>query len=190
MAALRGTGWLRRKPMEITPALRATRFSQLKPGELFIFPNDSSSVVALVAADPSRDGDLCAIPLGPALPPELIGRIANLPGHTGVLSYGTEFIVQLPSHADGWPLQVPPPDKACFVLSEQGLYLRANFYPEPPGFQACFVDMKDGKILTPSERIRAEFLTPRNICGFAAEWALLTRESKARVILSYPAQKV
>jgi hypothetical protein len=175
--------------MEMTPALRATRFSQLKPGELFIFPHDSSSVVALAAADPSRDGDLCAIPLGPALPPELIARIANLAGHTGVVSYGPEFVVQLPSRPDGWPVQVPPPDKACFVLSEQGLYLRANFYPEPPGFQACFVDMKDGKILTSSEMIRPEFLTPRNICGFAAEWALLTREAEARVILSCPAQR-
>ena len=37
--------------MEMTPNLRATRFSQLKPGELFLFPDDSVYAVVLAAAD-------------------------------------------------------------------------------------------------------------------------------------------
>jgi hypothetical protein len=35
----------------MTPNLRATRFSQLKPGELFLFTDDSVYAVALAAAD-------------------------------------------------------------------------------------------------------------------------------------------
>ena len=50
--------------MEINPALRATRCSQLKPGELFIFLNGSASAVPLAAADPTRDGDMVINPLG------------------------------------------------------------------------------------------------------------------------------
>ena len=54
--------------MDITPVLTTTRFSQLKPGELFIFPNDTASAVALAVADPARDGDMVMIPLGPGTP--------------------------------------------------------------------------------------------------------------------------
>jgi hypothetical protein len=53
--------------MEITsPTLRATRFSQLKPGELFMFALKSASAVALAAADPTKDGDMVMAPLSHA----------------------------------------------------------------------------------------------------------------------------
>src|ERR1700736_1566371 len=103
MAALHVTSWLRTKTMEITPALKATRFSQLKPGELFMFANKSSSAVALVAADPTRDGDMIMIPLGPELPRENIARIFDS-RQMDVLSFGTDYDVRLPADPRGWSI--------------------------------------------------------------------------------------
>jgi hypothetical protein len=74
--------------MEITPTLRASRFSQLKPGELFIFANKSASAVGLATADPTRDGDMVMIPLGPGLPREMVARILDSQ-QMDVLSFGT-----------------------------------------------------------------------------------------------------
>ena len=67
--------------------------------------------------------------------------------------------------------------------------MTANFLPVPPSFKACYIDMKDGKILASAQKIGAEFLTPRGISGYAVEWALLTKEVEPRVILSYPDRK-
>jgi hypothetical protein len=169
--------------MDITPPLKATRFSQLKPGELFIYPDATASAVALAAADPARDGDMVMIPLGPVVPREMVARIME-PRHMDVLSFGTEYEVRLPADPAGWSVDVPPAAKPCFVLSAQGLYLRANFHPDPASFKACYVDMKDGRILASERRINCEFLIPRGISGFATEWTLLTKESEPRAILS------
>lgn len=178
--------------MEITPALRATRFSQLKAGELFIFPNGPASAVALAAADPTRDGDMVMIPLGPGLRPEMVARIME-PQHSDVLSFGTDYEVRLPAAPRGWSIEMPPAEKPCFILtagpSDQKLFLRANFSPDAE-FRPCYIDMKEGRILASASQLRPAFLIPPNIFGYAVEWALLTRESKPRVILSYPAQKV
>ncbi len=169
--------------MDITPVLTTTRFSQLKPGELFIFPNDTASAVALAVADPTRDGDMVMIPLGPALPREMVARIAD-PPRMDVLSFGTDYEVRLPAGPAGWSVDVPPAEPPCFVLFAQGLYLRANFDPNPAGFKACYVGMKDGRILASGKRIDSAFVTPRGISGYAAKWALLTKEREPRVILS------
>jgi hypothetical protein len=105
--------------VNITPVLTATRFSQLKPGELFIFPDDAASRVALAAADPARDGDMVMIPLGPGLSREKVARIAY-PRQMDVLSFGTDYEIRLPAEAGGWSVDVPPAEKVCFVLSAQG----------------------------------------------------------------------
>ena len=179
--------------MEITPTLRATRFAQLKAGELFIFSNNSASAVALAVADPAQDGDMGMIPLGPALAPEMAARIVGAPGHMAVVSFGGEYIVQLPSHAGGWSAEVPPPQKPCFVLSSQGLdpspqkiYLRTNFAPPGGGFRPCYVDIKDGRILASG----SQYVMPPGISGYAIEWALLTKEVEPRVIVSFGPEKV
>lgn len=77
----------------MTPNLRATRFSQLKPGELFLFPDDSVYAVALAAADPV-EGEMVMIPLGPAR--EKAGRLAN-PVQMSVLSLGNDYELRLPA---------------------------------------------------------------------------------------------
>ena len=123
------------------------------------------------------------IPLGLAVPREMVARI-EAPRQMDVLSFGTDYEVRLPADPAGWSVDVPPAEKVCFVLSAQGLYLRANFSPNPAGFKACYVDMKDGRILASANRIDSAFLIPRNIAGYATEWALLTKETEPRTILS------
>jgi hypothetical protein len=169
--------------VNITPVLTATRFSQLKPGELFIFASETASAVALTVADPTSDGDVFMVPLGPAAPREMVARIVA-PRQMDVLSFGTDYEVRLPADPAGWSVDVPPAEKLCFVLCAQGLYLRANFDPNPAGFKACYVDMKDGRILASADRIDSAFLIPRGISGYAIEWTLLTKESEPRAILA------
>ena len=84
--------------MEITPALRATRCSQLKPGELFIFPNGAASAVALAAADPTRDGDMVIISLG-------------MPD--SATSVWPPDSSRIPDHQSGATARMPSPEDVC-----------------------------------------------------------------------------
>jgi hypothetical protein len=162
-----------------------------------MFANNSASAVALAAADPTRDGDMVMILLGAAVDAEMVACIADAPGHMPVVSFGVEYIVQLPSHAGGWAAEVPPPGTPCIVISSQGsepsqqkLYLRVNFAPPGAGFKACYFDVKDGRILASPSQLHLGYQTPTGICGYAVEWALLTKESEPRVILSYRTAEV
>jgi hypothetical protein len=130
--------------------------------------------------------------LGATVDAEMVARIVYAPGHMPVVSFGVEDIVQLPSDAGGWAAEVPSPEKPCLVVSAQGLepsqqklYLRANFAPPGAGFKACYFDVKDGRILASPSELHRGYRTPKGISGYAVEWALLTKESEPRVILSY-----
>jgi hypothetical protein len=176
--------------MEMTPNFKATRFSQLKAGELFLFPDDSGFGVALAAADPVEE-DMVMIPLGPA--PEKAGRLTRGP-QENVLSFGNDYQLRLPCHPAGWAVDAPPADRLCFVLSSHGpepsgqtLYLRATFGPTQPGLRFCYVDVKTGRILAFTNRWPPQYVPLGGICGYAVQWSLLTNETKPRVILSYPA---
>ena len=176
--------------MEMTPNLRATRFSQLKPGELFLFPDDSVYAVALAAADPV-EGEMVMIPLGPAR--ERAGRLSN-PVQMSVLSLGNDYELRLPAQPAGWSSEAPAADRLCCILSLYGPepvgktpYLRATFGAPQAEFKFCYVDVRNGQILTSREQRPSPYITPGGISGYAVEWSLLTRETKPRVILSYPA---
>jgi hypothetical protein len=54
--------------MEITPKLTVTRFAQLDPGDLFIVPNGDEALVAIVAEDPTQNGEKLMLTLGPNIP--------------------------------------------------------------------------------------------------------------------------
>jgi len=174
----------------MTPNFKATRFSQLKAGDLFLFPDQSGFAVALAAADPV-EGEIVMITLGPA--PEKAGRLTTGP-QENVLSLGNDYELRLPSHPAGWSVEAPPADRLCFVLSSHGPepsgqtpYLRAMFGATQTGFRFCYLDVKTGRILAFASQWPSPYVTPGGICGFAVEWSLLTKETKPRVILSYPA---
>lgn len=175
--------------MEITPNFRATRFSQLRPGELFLFRDGSAFAIALTAMDAVEE-ERVMIPLGPAQ--EKAGRLIQ-GSQENLLSLGTEYELRLPCHPSGWSAKAPPPDRLCFLLSAhagqpsgQSVYLRAMFGAPEAGFRFCYVDIKTGGILTISDAQPSPYVTPGGICGYAIEWSLLTKETEPRVILSYP----
>jgi hypothetical protein len=81
------------------PNFRATRFAQLKPGELFLVSIDSRYEVARAAADP-YEGDRVAVLLGPGR--ERAGHIAG--GiQANVLSLGSEYELRLPTAPSAGP---------------------------------------------------------------------------------------
>jgi hypothetical protein len=174
--------------MDVAPDFRATRFSQLKPGELFLVSIDSRYEVALAAADP-YEGDMVPVLLGPGR--DRAGRIPR--GiQANVLSLGTEYELRLPAAPSGWSADEPVTDQLCFALgaygregSEQTLFLRAMFDVPPHGHLRCYVDVRSGQILADREQ-RAPYIAPNGICSYAIEWSLFTKEKKPRLILRYP----
>lgn len=73
------------------------------------------------------------IPLGPGLRPEMAARILD-PQQMDVLSFGTDYEVQLPAHAGGWFNRSSAGGHALLRPSARGpsdqrLFLRANFSP-------------------------------------------------------------
>lgn len=172
--------------MEITPNFAAKRFSQLKPGELFLLPVDSRYAVALAAADPYEE-NMVAVLLGPGR--ETAGLITGQV-HANVLSIGTEYELRLPAAPSGWSANEP--EGVCFALStsgreasEQALFLKASFVVSPQNVLRCYIDIRSGQILVDRER-RAPYIAPTGSCGYAVEWSLFTKESKPRLILSCP----
>ncbi len=167
--------------MEIITAPVATRFAQLKPGELFIFPHHAGSCVALAVGDPTDVGVTLALPLGPTLPPGMAQPTLVAPESMTVISFGTDYVLRLPCVASGWVLAEPSPDISSILLADGDTYLRANFAARSHGFRPCYIDIKRGEIQ--ADQARREYTIPNGIKAFAIEWEILTIERKARVIL-------
>jgi hypothetical protein len=173
---------LLRIDMDITPKLKVDRFAQLASGDLFIFTHENGSCVALKVEDPANDGDKLILPLGPTFPAKIICPTLVGPQSMTVISFERDYILQLPPQASGWLTNEPSPDKHCLVVTDNGIYIRANWSRPDEPFRACYVDIKSGSIRANASQYAKPVGTP----AYAIEWALLTNEKDPRAILSYP----
>jgi hypothetical protein len=171
--------------MPIEPKLTITRFAQLAAGDLFIFEHPHGSCVALVASDPTQNGEKLVLSLGPSLPAGAIGPTLYGGVRATTVSFGKEFILRLPSRASGWCEREPPPETPSILVMGGAAYVRANRVPNPQ-FQPCYVNVETGVIFTRGQGLVEEFVRPPGSALFAVEWQLVTTESEARMILAYP----
>lgn len=173
--------------MRTTPNLKATRFAQLDPGDLFLYCSDAGFSVAMAVLEPI-DGDKLVLSLGPIFPANLPGPSVQSPGPVrDVLSYGKEYVLMLPCEPQGWTSTEPPPDKHSIVIGAQGVYIRANFALSGMPFHPCYVGLPEGKIITSnSGGIRPQFTKPGGALTHALNWKIVTTEPDPRSILSYP----
>jgi hypothetical protein len=174
--------------MEITPALRATRFSQLKPGELFLYSHENGVPVAIAPTNPVQFGDLSIVTLGPKFPPTIDGPTIhspqNSPGHSSVLlSYGSDYVLRLPVRSQAWSSITPPAHLPCVAVAQEEVCIRTNAGPPGQEFRPCYVAPKEGKILGSGD-VRKYFELRDPI--FALEWEIVTAEEKTRTILGCP----
>jgi hypothetical protein len=112
----------------VTPKLKATRFAGLQPDELFSIREHNRRLVRrlVVVDDQSGDANMLALPLGPTSPTLSGPRLFQLMQST-VVSFDTEFVLQLPTTPDGWKYHSPPADFLCLLLViEEKLYFRAR----------------------------------------------------------------
>lgn len=167
-----------------TPPVAITRFTQLKPGELFLSQQGDASYVALAVA--GADGDPLMVPLGPGFPdrsdgPSLIGSAG-----ADVISFGKEYLLRLPARPEGWRFTAPDAGTHCIAVTEEGAFIRANFVAKP-NFKPCYVGFETGRIVTAGQGRGSAYIEPHGPKAFAIEWELVTREEKPRRILGYPA---
>lgn len=173
--------------MQTTPPLRATRFAQLSPGDLFILQSCEASCVALVVEDDTQsEPQRLALPIGPTLPRYLTYPIPMPDLGVTVTSFGPDFCLQWPTEPDAWSEEEPPIAVTAMALADHGPFLRCNFSNLPNHFQACFVDLTTGKICSEGKGASGRYIRPPGTRAYATRWAFLTLERRPRTILSYP----
>jgi hypothetical protein len=150
--------------MEIQPDLKAARFAQLEPGELFLYPFDTGLSFALKVIDPSARGDSFVLSLGPTFSPD--GHQPRLLAESAAttVSFGKNFIFRFSEKSDGWFVAEPGYEFYCAALVENEVYLRANGHPYPGRYVKCWVKLNGGII-------RWDGLP--GIAAFAVGWDIL-----------------
>lgn len=173
--------------MEVLSKPKVVRFAQTQPGDLFMYAFGAGLFVAMTVTDPANDGDRAIVVLGPELPQGMAHPSLVTPSATTVVSFGKDYKLRLPCHAGGWMTKEPPDDVNCIVVTDEGgIFFRANFGGLEE-FRACYIDMEKGEIKT--DKSARSYIGPSRLCAFAVEWELLTVETEARPILSYPHQQ-
>ena len=168
--------------MQATPKLQATRFAQLKAGELFIYEMGRTRHVALAVRNSAQD-EMLVLPLGPTLPAFMTyPTLFNDPGMT-VVSFGKDFALRWPVAPDAWTSEAPTPEVTAMALNKDGAFLRCNFSPRPADFQACFIDLATGQVVVNQPGHAARFVKPPGILAYATSWSFTTFEDPRRVIL-------
>lgn len=170
--------------MLIDPKVTVTRFAQLQPGDLFIYPSANDGFVALKVKAP--DGDMMFVPMGPRFPDGLAyPRLLDEPRGI-VISFGKGYTLHLPTRPESWRSEEPSPETHCIVVADDGLHVRANFIPPSEGYKPCYIALQTGTIVTAVSGRMQPYVAPRGHMSFALEWELVTQEPEPRRILAYP----
>jgi len=170
--------------MVITPSLKSTQFSELKPGDLFFLHRTPGSHAALAVHDPKTNAkDKMLILPGPRS--STAPKVPTLMGasqQTRVVSFAKDYKLRLPCDPSAWLFTEPPAECACLVLAEDKLYIRARLDLGGSLIQ-CYIGVEDGVLLGKgSER----FAQPSGDCTYTLDWAFLTTEEDARRVLFSP----
>jgi hypothetical protein len=165
--------------MEIIPPVRATRFEQLEPGDLFIFMDRQHAFFALKTQQPPTGDRSTMVLLGPTF----IGDVAEsflVPWQPAtVLSLGKAFSILPSLDTVSWSPTGPNRTPVCLAVVGEDVYICTNGGPSPQHYIPCFVDIKTGAII--------ERHLP-GIPAFTNTWeiAVLHANHPPQSILKYP----
>jgi len=176
----------------LTPAsLKVARLATLESGELFLFAHHSStgdtSCVGLVADYRDADPQKLFLLLGPQFPGHITGPhlITSIPATT--ISFGKNFAIRLPVDPDSWTETEPSHDCNCLLMTDGGVYFRANGNPIPgQGFTSCFVNADGGIVEVIPSLPPGRYARPPGTPAYAVKWEIVTTEPEPRTILRYP----
>lgn len=171
--------------MHSQPKVKISRIAQLEVGDLFIYPHDCGSCLALSAIDPAMDNDKAMVLLGPVFPRGVVSPSLVTPAQATVISFGKEYCLRLPTQPGGWVATEPSHHQLCLAVTEQATYFRVNFAGQNmPEFHPCYVNIATGLIEASHDGMR--YMAPRGIAAYAIAWEIVTTEEKPRIILACP----
>jgi hypothetical protein len=166
--------------LNIEPKLQITRFKQLSPGALFIFHQKKQAIVGLkVVVD---GGDELVLPLGPEdIPGHGPARLIQPNGMT-VISFGKDYVLRLPTDAEGWSAEMPDGNTIAVVIEGGKAFFRANNSRITDKFDPCYVSISDGKL---------QFGGLSQTLGIAIRWEFAVKDSTGEfmTVLQYPPLK-
>jgi hypothetical protein len=152
------------------PKVRIDRFTQLDPGDVFVYLDDEAN------------GEQLILPLGPTYPPGTGGPRLVMPEGFTVISYGKDYILRLPSATDAWSQRAPADDVVCIAVTSDETFFRGNCSPLGE-FVTCFVRASDGRVLYQ----RMPSIMP-SIMAYALKWEIAAKESGQfeQVLVKHP----
>jgi hypothetical protein len=162
--------------MEIIPPVRAVRYEQLEPGELFLFVEHGT--YALKARQKSPDVRNEMVLLGPNFMdgggPYLLGWQAIT-----VLSFGKDLTILLSDNPSAWSGSPMNRSQVWLAVGEEKKFICANGGSSPTHYVPCLVDIETGEIL---ERQSSGHVLYTNVW----EIAVLSSSHPPRTILKLP----
>jgi hypothetical protein len=170
--------------MTAEPHLRICRFSQLSPGDLFVYVHDNGSCIALKVVDPTANDEPLLLPFGPQLPSGLDRSNLLSQQSTDVISFGKAYVLKLPARAEGWSRSEPDQETLCILATDESYFIRANSAGQRGEFRPCYVDLMTGRIHAKDNGWQGEFIRPRGASAVAVEWELMTTEPEPRLIFA------
>jgi hypothetical protein len=157
------------------------RFEQLEPGDLFVFSEAGTSLLAMKTAVPaSRDRNNLVL-LGPEFPHGAYEAFLLPWQPATVVSFSKDFSVLLPTDPSAWTTNGTSRDPVCLALCEEKIYICANGGGSPQHFFQCFVELGTGAIV--EGRLRGSPV-------YTGRWelALLSPNHPPRSFVKYPLQ--
>ncbi|MHC2437422.1 hypothetical protein [Bradyrhizobium sp. USDA 4451] len=163
--------------MGIVPAVRAARFEQLEPGDLFIAA-EGQHFWAMKTQQVPNDGRCGMVVLGPQFPADSSESfLLSWQGIT-VLSLGKSFSILPSLSPESW-LSTPTRIPVCLAVADEKSFICTNGSPYPNRFLPYFVDVDTGAIV--------EGRLP-GIAVFTNAWEIVSQngDDTARPILRFP----
>ncbi len=159
------------------PALKVTRFGQLKPGDLFVWMRSPGHFVGLKIDGPAPSDKPRALLLSGPEVPLSVPFVCGLHDEK-VLLLPENCILQLSTDGADWHADVPDTREACILLAGDKAYIRANCSGIRDWFEPCWVALADGA-LQPGR--------PEELGAITTKWRIvLPSESReARVIVAF-----
>jgi hypothetical protein len=165
--------------MEIIPPLRMTPFSEVQPGDLFLFLDGRSQFYALKTLPPKSGSKVTMVMLGPSFLADVNESFLLPFDPAEVLSFGKDFSILLPTQATDWVWSSRDRTPVWLGVAGSDLFICANSGESPQDYYPCFVNVRTGEIVKRS-------LPGVSVYTNKWEIAVLRANHPPRTILKYP----
>jgi hypothetical protein len=166
--------------LDIIPPLRAIRFEELEPGDLFIHLDGQRAFYALRTQSSESGDQTTMVVLGPSFIQDAPESYL-LPWRPATVVYlGNNFAILPSLNPKSWSITGSTREPVCLCVSGENFYICTNGGPSPNDYFPCFVEVKTGLII--------EKRLPGSVAAFTNTWelVLLNSEYHPRSVLKYP----